>query len=116
MAVFHLEDAPGNAQVTPINRNERHLDALRSELTGFYAQMREFQGRDIGLVLAEIAAMSARASEIRHSLIHGENRAEAAFRTKQLDPFLDEVDRQFKVWSRIQAVRQQEWDMTRAGI
>lgn len=116
MAVFHLEEAPGNPPATPINRKERRLDALRGELTGFYAQMRDFQGRDIRVVLAEIAAMSARASEIRHGLIHGESRAESAFRTKQLDPFLDEVDRQFKVWSRVQTVLAMEWDMSKAGI
>lgn len=116
MAVFHLTEDRTNPKVVSINRNERGLDGLRAELADFYVQMRDFPGRDISLVLAEIAAMSARASEIRHWTIQGETRPEAAFRTKQLDPFLDEVDRQFKVWSRVQAVRAMEWDMTRAGV
>lgn len=116
MAVFLLEDDRTNAPATRINRNEGRLADLRSELAGYYSQMRKFRGRDVATVLAEIAAMSARASEIRHHIIQAESRPEAAFRTKQLDPFLDEVDRQFKVWSRHFAVRQQEWEMSKAGI
>jgi hypothetical protein len=116
MAVFHLEDDRPERRPTPINPHERDLGRFREELAGYYATMREFRGRDVGPVLQELASMSARASEIRHYLVDGETRPQAAFRTKQLDPFLEEVERQFKLYSRIQSTLEMEWKLAGAHI
>lgn len=90
--------------------------ASQAELDGYYALMREFSGADMTEILMGLAAFSARASEIRTVLVREENRRAQSFRTKELDPFLEEVDRQFKVWSRLQAVRDMEFRASGGGI
>lgn len=70
---------------------------------------------DVGEILRALAAMSGRASEVRCHLMRTESRRGQGFRTRELDPFIEELDRQFKIWSRYHAVLQQEWDMSKGG-
>lgn len=86
---------------------------MQAELDQCFATMRDFDASDIVDIFIRLAAFSARASELRTRIVRVDNRRLNAFRTRELDPFLDEVDRQFKVWSRIQAVHQMEVDLTR---
>lgn len=69
-----------------------------------------------GIVFQKLAGYTARASWTR-SLIQRqiENRAWTKFRTTQLDPFIEECDRQFRVWSRAFAVQSQEWQISKGG-
>ena len=84
------------------------IAAWRNELDAYYETMRKFEGMDISHVFMSLAAMSARASEIRSLLVRDQGRSANGFRTQEIDPFLSETDRQFKVWSRVQAVTELE--------
>lgn len=84
------------------------IAAWRSELDNYYETMRKFEGMEITDVFMSLAAFSARASEIRSLLVRDQGRSANGFRTQEIDPFLTEVDRQFKLWSRIQAVTEME--------
>jgi hypothetical protein len=88
------------------------LAGLRAEVDAYYTAMRGFQDLSLEEVFIQLAGLSARASEIRTNLIRQDRRAFQAFRTGEIDPFLTEVDRQFKVWSRLQSVREMEFKMT----
>jgi hypothetical protein len=87
------------------------LDTWRSEITDYLVEMASFRQMDLVEVLQRLSAYSARASWIRGVVIRYSARQAEFFRTKELDPFLTEVDRQFKVWSRVAAIRQSEWEM-----
>lgn len=78
--------------------------------------MRKFQVMDIAEVLLSLSAFSARAAEMRAQLVRVDNRRAAAFRTKEVEPLLEEVDRQFRIHSRLQAVRQMEWDSSKGQV
>lgn len=91
------------------------IPAYQAEIDGFYVLMKDFNELDLRGVLSSLAAMSARASYIRSLVIRNEGRQAASFRTRQIEPFLDEVDRQFKTWSRLQSVIQMEFDASRGG-
>jgi hypothetical protein len=91
------------------------IPGYQAEIDGFYVQMRDFNELDLRGVLANLAAMSARASYMRSLVIRNEGRQAAAFRTRQIEPFLEEVDRQFKTWSRLQSVIQMEFDASKGG-
>ncbi len=117
MAVFQLEDtreASGYSSVDDVRvlnvRDQESLvvSRLQAEVDSWYAGMKEFAGMDPSDIFMRLAAYSARASEIRTQAQRTDNRRLTAFRTKELDPFLDEVDRQFKLFSRIQSVRDME--------
>jgi len=87
--------------------------AWRREIDNFYVAMKQFPSNDGETILMSLSAFSARANEIRLALVRTETRQYTAFRTKEIDPFIEEVDRQFKVWSRFQSVRQMEWEVSR---
>jgi hypothetical protein len=89
------------------------LTEFEDEIDGYYDIMVEFKEMDSGEILEALSAFTARASQIRANLIRQDNRTIQAFRTKQLDPFIEECERQFKVWSRFISVRQFEWESSR---
>ncbi len=60
-----------------------------------------------------LSAVSARASEIRSRLMAMDSRRSSTMRLRHVDPLLEEVDRQFKIHSRIQSVRQMEFDTSK---
>jgi len=90
------------------------LDSLRGEIDEYYVAMRGFRENDPADNLVFISGFTARASQIRSNIVRvTEDRYIQNFRTKELDPFLTECDRQFKVWSRLISAFQLEWETSR---
>jgi hypothetical protein len=95
-------------------RFDKNIESIREELDEFYDVMNSFPTFESSEIFQTIAAFTARASYIRSQIMRmPENRMMTNFRTKELDPFIEECDRQFKVWSRAWSVISQEWDMTK---
>lgn len=88
------------------------LREWREELDGYYSVMKGFDSLNPDQVLRKLAAMSARFSEIRTQIVRRENVELKKFRTTEIDPFLGECDRQFKIWSRLISVSRMEYDMS----
>ena len=120
MKLIELAEPPSQDELiqhpTRIKSEEAVIAAARDILDDYYAEMRTFQERNAGDVLVSLAAYSAYASELRTRLVRLPGTRINQFRIKEIDPFLKEVDRQFKIWSRVAAVRQFEWDASRGGI
>lgn len=91
------------------------LAGFQQELRSYYQSIRGFSQCDISEILLTLAGCNARAAEIRDGLVANESRRAAHFRTRQLEPFMECLEFQFKVFSRLQAVRQMEADFTRGG-
>lgn len=87
------------------------LEAWRNELDEFYDVMNAFANNE-ETIFHDLSAMSSRASQIRSLVVRQENKALQVFRTQEIDPFLRECDRQFKLWSRVLTVSQHEWEIT----
>lgn len=85
----------------------------KKEISGYYQRMKVFIDTDALTVFQSLSQFSARASEIRSMISSNASREETTFRTRVLDPFLEECDRQFKLHSRIQAIN--ELDARLAG-
>jgi hypothetical protein len=96
--------------------NETQPDPIRTiheELAGYLAEMRTWSADCVFDALQSLASMNARAAEIRHRM-HGSNSPRArSFREGELRDFFDTCEFQFKVYSRLQAVRQSEFDLAR---
>lgn len=104
----------------PTTDDAARITTLRAELDRYVAELRDFSGylkHGAGLepdeVLLRLSSFHARASEIRQHITRNETRRANGFRTKELDPFLEACEFQFKVWSRLLSVRQLDWDMAR---
>ena len=108
-------DEVGNALNTvPRTLNER-LESWRAEILGNLDEMTTFSSKDTIEILRLLSSYSARASWIRNICVRSGSKIADNFRIKELDPFLGEVDRQFKVWSRIASVMTTEWEISRGG-
>ena len=80
------------------------FDALRAELDQYYAEVRDLGELESSEILMRMAGMTGRVSEMRKDVYRMTSRSYSAFRTQEIDPLLDECDRQFKFFSRAFAV------------
>lgn len=118
MALYQLTadqdtSSPASPDVRLPTTADDQIAPLQREIDAYYALMREFETLDVSEIFMRLAAFTARASEVRSRLVRRESKRASAFRTRELDPFIEECERQFRYWSRFQAVRQMEADLTR---
>lgn len=103
----------GKPTITPVvaafQAKSGDVNALRAEMDNYYREMNTLNGLDPMEVFQKLSAFSARASEIRAYCFRVESRQAQALRTQMVDPFLEECDRQFKIHSRLQAIRELEF-------
>lgn len=90
---------------------DEKLSAWRDEIFIYLEQMTDLSEQDEEEIFIKLAGWSARATYIRSFLILDTSRSYQAFRTGIVDPFIQECDRQFKVWSRYISIRQMQWEM-----
>lgn len=81
---------------------------IQTELNDYLRRLQSLNSLPPVEVFQTLSAVSARLAEIRNHLVRTDVRRYTALRTKEVDPLIDEVDRQFKFHSRIQAVRDSE--------
>lgn len=116
VTVSEVPESPFAESTTSVRKSEGLLiDALRSELDSFWTTVRKFQYMDVTEVLLALSAFSARAAEIRSNVMRSESRKLNAFRTREIDPFLDHCDFQFRIHSRLQSIREMEFKMSGGG-
>ncbi len=90
------------------------IETWRPEILGYLIDMRDFhQEEDCRLILRNLSAYSARASYMRNFASRSNNEKINRFRIDELDPFLVEVERQFKIYSRLISANQFEFDLTK---
>lgn len=108
---FVLEEI--KRDVLPRSTGRMDIESMRLELDVWYQQMSEFSAYDDD-IFVKLAGFTARASGLRSQIMRvPESRLLTNFRTKELDPFIEECDRQFRLWSRNHAVQVQEWEMSK---
>lgn len=117
MAVFELEEEHGNSRrrgaATPIAPFASTLGVpeLQAELDGYLRTMQEFAGWEPDAVLLTLSSMAARMLEVRTRMVRDNGQRATAFRTKEIDPFLEQCDFQFKIHSRLLAAHELEFKM-----
>jgi hypothetical protein len=86
---------------------------IHRELALYLGEMKSFTADNVYEALSALASMNARAAELRHGLYNLGNPRSRSFRDGELRDFFETCEFQFKVFSRLQAVRQQEFDLSR---
>lgn len=85
-------------------------DEIEEELDGIAAAMRSFSAKMPDQIMREVAAYTARLTELCVLLVRVEShdRQYLRVRTQQVDRFIAELDRQFKIASRLVEVQRQD--------
>ena len=85
-------------------------DQIEGELDAILVMIRDFWTQEPDLVMGYIAAMTARLTELEVLLhrVESRDRRFKQIRTMQVQKMLDELDRQFKIASRLIEVRRQD--------
>lgn len=94
----------------------KKIQAWREELDGYYKEMSQFRYEQPDEIFMKLSGWTSRASYLRGLVFRSENRPLTAFRTKELDPFIAECDRQFKMWSRVFSVQTIDWQNQKGQI
>lgn len=111
MEVFHLEESPADRFMeldVPRDPKKSQIDQWKDELIVYFQVMKDFRNMDAEEIFLSLSAFSARASEMRSMLVRDTSKRSQSFRTQEVDPFIEECDRQFKFHSRAQAIREME--------
>lgn len=86
------------------------------ELDAMRATIMAFKDMDPADVLSEISGISGRLAEMRANLQRNNSQRCTALRTREVDPLREELDLQFRVWSRKIALMEWELRMSGGGI
>lgn len=88
------------------------ISTWRKEIDTYYDKMEGFENDEIRSILISLGSFAARVDHMRLKVIRSTNPEAKRFRLDEIDPFLSAVDRQFKIWSRIQSQVEAEWKMS----
>lgn len=104
----------GDPQPVTSDVDERkRLEQWRKELAGYLAEAKGIADDDPDEAMRWMASTSARVCEIRDQSWDMRSPKAAQLRSRHIDPFVDEIDRQFKIASRRFATAEHELRMTR---
>ena len=76
-------------------------------------QMQEFPRMQPDEIFRSLSAFTARMNHIRTGIVRTDNKRYSSFRTKEIEPFITECDRQFKIWSRSLTSYALDFDMSK---
>lgn len=88
---------------------------IEGELDGILLTIRDFWTQEPDQVMQQVAAITARCTELEVLLhrVEARDRQFKQIRTMQVQKILDELDRQFKIASRLVEVRRQDMENLR---
>lgn len=84
---------------------------IRKEIDGYYEEMKGFQNEYPEDIFLKLSSWTARMSEVRGRLTRSSKPAANRMRIDEVDPFINECDRQFKIHSRRQAVQEMDFKL-----
>lgn len=93
-----------------ITLEQRWVIDVRAEIDDYMVLLRKLRSLPPDQVFLELSGITARLAELRLTCVRSESRRLTGLRTREIDPLLEECERQFRFHSRIQAVRAMEWD------
>lgn len=115
-SLFELTDSGGASApdlgVVP-QPGKDWIENYQIELDAYYGSLKSLNAMDPSAAFQTLSSISARVSEMRSQVMRVDSVRCTQFRTRQIDPFLEEVDRQFRTQSRIQTIRDLDYRVSR---
>lgn len=107
---------PGGSTASAPADESGRLNTYRAELDTFRALIVGFDHLDSSEVLGQISGIAGRVAEIRADLVRVNTPRCARLRTSEVDPLRDDLDFQFRIWSRKIALMEWEFKVSGGGI
>ena len=106
-----------------VKTNEVHpaighsIDEVREEIDEVFKDARRFHNMEPDQVFRLVSGHSARLAELRGRIqrIEAVHRVWASIRTKEIEPALDELMKQYQFASRLLTMRELDWKMETGG-
>lgn len=92
------------------------LKGTMAELDEMRAAISDFPNRDPADILSTIAGTAGRLAEIRAQLYRNNSGRCAALRAREVDPLREDLDLQFRIWSRKIALLEWELKMSTGAV
>lgn len=106
--------APRPTNAVPVPDGERaFLLNCKNEIDTYYKAVKLFHEQEPDEVLRQVSAFTARLLEIRSRLMRSGGVQSTQFRTRELDPLMENLDLQWKLHSRLHSFR--EFDYKASG-
>jgi uncharacterized membrane-anchored protein len=111
---------PAVRAITPLNTSEINavvdgsIDSVREEVDDAFADMKEFLNQEPDEIMRICSGHSARLSEIRVRVFRIEDvrREWKNVRIRELEPTLEELERQYSIASRLHSVRELDFKIS----
>jgi hypothetical protein len=113
---FELQTSTAPRNGTSRTRPLSSADQYEVELDEMRSKVCRFPDDDPADVLATISGLAGRLAEIRAQLYRDNSQRCTQLRTREVDPLRDDLDLQFKIWSRKIALLEWELRMSGGGI
>jgi len=110
-----IKNDPDDVDTHTTHTSKAWVKEVQAELTTFYRLIQTFANLEPDEIMVTLAGISGRTCEVRAELVRREDRVAQKLRTMEVEPLIDECDRQFKLWSRIQSIRELDWKMSGGG-
>lgn len=88
------------------------IRVIQNEIDGYMEQMQGFQQMEPSEVFLCLSAWSARATELKIQLSRSDGQVSRRLLSNEIDPFLQECERQFRFHSRFHATRDMEFRLS----
>jgi hypothetical protein len=103
-------DTGASRQVT----NEEFVRDGRKEISSYLAEIAKFgEHKDLQHIFERLSAYSARITHMQIQSVKSTNKDVVRFSDNELTIFSKEIEQQFRIWSRYEAVLSREWNMVR---
>lgn len=111
-----INGKPRPAPVMANPSNDDFINGYRDELAEMRGEVSRFAGEDPADILEALSGMAGRVAEIRANLFRSATQRAQTLRVQEVDPFRDDLELQFKIWSRRIALMEWELRMSGGGI
>lgn len=109
------QPSAGADPARPPSAEQFFIAETLTELDDYYVTLKTFGSVPPDEVFQRLSAISARLCELRGRCWDFDTRRTNSLRSRRIDPLIEEVDRQFRFHSRIQATRQFEADLMKGA-
>lgn len=102
---------PNPLALVPEASSREYIEILREEFDGYYQIIKSWESAEPDVVLQQASGISARLTEVRAMLLRDRSQRANRLRIDEVDPLLEQLEFQFRLHSRLHAIREHDFKL-----